>query len=1683
MMKNQVILFAIFLNFILLQNTFAQRKPGNEWINYTQTYYKFKVVQNGIYRLGYADLQNAGMPVSSINPNNLQLFYRGVEVPIYVSSGSKSNFGASDYIEFYGQGNDGALDSVLYLNPADDINKSYSMYTDTSAYFLTIGSTASTARYITSLKTYGNTPVSNFQGEAAVNIHQAYQYGAPIYPEYNFYGSDYNAGQGWMSFLITTLNISTPNSRSYLINVPDVPQDTVNLPKPSLEILVYSKSDVSSQNPDHHLVILLGSKVVWDTTFDGFKTIHKTINRYWSDIYSGSANYVVKAAGVALSGTSTSDVICVSFLKVKYTSSFSINSSNPALKFSLKNSSGNQTDFNFTSPTAPASPKYLVLYDLTHGVRTGAFTMTGQNAYLSIDNYQDNTSYYLYDTTMALKPVFGGKINFSLPDISQNYNYIIITNKLFAQGAAAFAAYKSGKKIDSVNNFKPLIAYTDDIYDQFFYGVHHPAAIQNFMRYLYNNQAEKPQYLLLLGKGINNADVRNYYRFDYVPGIGYPSADVMFTSGIPNGFQGKEKVIDPLMGIGRLQILSNNDIYNYLDKLKAYDANINIPQLDLKTAINVDGGDNNQIAQIRNFMDGQAKVLSGPYTGLKVNSYYSVSNDAVNKYLKAAIQKNIESGTSLFSYLAHGAAEQLQVEFADTNTLNNKGHYPVMYLNGCNLGNASLTPPAAGVGRFFTLKPNKGGIIWLSHSNTALDNVLYAQMAAFYKNVTKDNYGQSVGSDWRKTIVDLKNYQSLGEFRALCYEWTLQGDPSVKLPYRPDPDYAVFDSLLFFPVQEAIATSQSFKIAVPIANFGRTDSARIKIKITQTLPDHSVKGFDTLIHPVSVLDTVYFNIKRNNANIQGLNRFDVYVNYDSSIKEISYANNHASFSHYFEGNSVRTLFPNDFDIVNVDTPSLMSQSRNLLSYNTGIYFEMDTTDLFNSPLRQKSPLLKGSSLITWKPKLNNVDKSGNPIDSTVYYWRSRMNLPLDTGGQWESKSFVYLKKGYHGWSQSHWQQYKNITGDMTIIDTVARKMSFLPSFANFTMLANPFTFANMSIKEETGFWEVFGWDIGNDNIAIIEYDKNTLKPYPYNRITGKRLKGKGGANGQTVMDANYIAYDMTNAKYRDSFKKEISLVPDGNMILLVSRGIAEPHLNLWDDSSFRAVEMFGDTMMRHLHPDSVAFAIAGYKGTPKGKLIKEGAVYDPHPSPWPGDSVKLNIHVQGIANDTGRIISQVVGPASSWKTMSQVYRHLEPKNADFAFMKIDGIDSAGQSKTIYDSIASARFDISGIDAAKYPYLRLTASLHDTLAWTPPQLRLWQLEYYGIPEGTLVGDNQGIYPSGTYKQGDSVHIRIKFQNISNLPMKKMLVNINVQDKKSIVVLNQDNFYQPIQPGEFFWIDRYINTTHLDGDNFINVFVNPNRQQPELSLDNNFIQFKVTINNGNTIPVMDVTFNGVHLADGAIVSPSPEIVVSLRDDSRYLILNDTSFFNLSLLYPDSSHASPVYFSNPKVSFVKGDTSNNNAVVTYRPGPLHDGTYLFSAQAHNSSGVMTGTTPYEIHFRVISSPAISNVYFYPNPLTDVSRFVFTITGSNVPDNMQIFLFDVTGKRVKTLELKNRLRVGDNEISWDGTGDNGAPLGQGLYIYKVFVNYPGMDSKAYPRAEDNQLQQGYGKIMVIRE
>ncbi|HYC84641.1 MAG TPA: hypothetical protein VEB86_05435, partial [Chryseosolibacter sp.] len=64
--------------FLLLFSSRSLAQFGNEWINHDQQFVKIPVAKDGLYKVSFSSLVQAGLNVSE--PAKLQLFHRGQEV-------------------------------------------------------------------------------------------------------------------------------------------------------------------------------------------------------------------------------------------------------------------------------------------------------------------------------------------------------------------------------------------------------------------------------------------------------------------------------------------------------------------------------------------------------------------------------------------------------------------------------------------------------------------------------------------------------------------------------------------------------------------------------------------------------------------------------------------------------------------------------------------------------------------------------------------------------------------------------------------------------------------------------------------------------------------------------------------------------------------------------------------------------------------------------------------------------------------------------------------------------------------------------------------------------------------------------------------------------------------------------------------------------------------------------------------------------------------------------------------------------------------------------------------------------------------------------------------------------------------------------------------------------------------
>ncbi|HEX2683009.1 MAG TPA: hypothetical protein VHL77_03715, partial [Ferruginibacter sp.] len=172
---------------------------NNSWIDYSKTYYKFKLGKDTLTRIYQPTLAAAGL--GSVPAENFQLWRNGKEVRIFTSVPS-GVLGSGDFLEFWGQANDGEPDKNLYRNPDYQLSTKFSLDTDTSTYFLTVNAAGGNLRYLSQTNnTGGNTlPADQYymrkmEAHYKEILNKGY---AAVIGEY-VYSSSYDIGEGWTS--------------------------------------------------------------------------------------------------------------------------------------------------------------------------------------------------------------------------------------------------------------------------------------------------------------------------------------------------------------------------------------------------------------------------------------------------------------------------------------------------------------------------------------------------------------------------------------------------------------------------------------------------------------------------------------------------------------------------------------------------------------------------------------------------------------------------------------------------------------------------------------------------------------------------------------------------------------------------------------------------------------------------------------------------------------------------------------------------------------------------------------------------------------------------------------------------------------------------------------------------------------------------------------------------------------------------------------------------------------------------------------------------------------------------------------------------------------------------------------------------------------------------------------------
>jgi len=347
----------------------------------------------------------------------------------------------------------------------------------------------------------------------------------------------------------------------------------------------------------------------------------------------------------------------------------------------------------------------------------------------------------------------------------------------------------------------------------------------------------------------------------------------------------------------------------------------------------------------------------------------------------------------------------------------------------------------------------------------------------------------------------------------------------------------------------------------------------------------------------------------------------------------------------------------------------------------------------------------------------------------------------------------------------------------------------------------------------------------------------------------------------------------------------------------------------------------------------------------------------------------------------------------------------------------------------------------------------------------PQIENWTVFFDRYPELSLNQNLGYTFESDTLFQGTKGNFEMAVTNITNIEMDSLLVHyvlIDAAKSEDTIAVR----YPPVMPNSTNNIQYNFPTDKLVGDSELKVIVNALNDQPEKTAFNNRLTIPFFVIGDRINPILDVTFDGIHIANGDIVSSNPEIRIKITDENLFNALDANS---VTLVLTDNNgNRENIDLNNENVSIVvptqeEVEKGKNCVEIIYTPELLEDGTYKLQVEGKDKSNNFAGDNEYAISFNIVTHSAITHVLNYPNPFTTATRFIFTLTGVTVPDNLKIQIFTVSGKVVREIskqELGN-VHIGKNisDFVWDGSDQYGNELANGVYFYKVTASENGQD------------------------
>lgn len=741
------------------------------------SWYKIAVNQNGVHEITLSDLQSLGIDVSSVDPNKIQLFGRpgGMlsllnsvgrvddleELAIKVEGSSDGNFNDQDKILFFGQSpHQWGYDSATTL-----FKHQIHYFSDYTYYFLRVNEELGLrVQNASSTSVIADVTVNSFNDYAfreseEVNL---------IKSGRKWYGDAF----GFTSSREFTFSFPNADAPIYLKSV-----FATAVPSPYNSVYTLSLNG-ASQNVN-------ASGVVGDYTFAEISTGEHQFAP------ASSANLSIQFTSSYAGAEGWIDYLELNTRRqLKFTGSQllfrDVESVTDGLiaEFQLSNANGGISVWSLENPLKPVQ----MLASLSGGV------LKFKNDCSSL------TEYIAFDGGYKSVTTFGSVANQDLHGL-QNVDMLIVTAPQFISEAERLAQFHRDNDALSVE-----VVIPQKIYNEFSAGSQDVSAIRDFVKYLYEDEDNPLQYLLLFGDASYDPKDRISNNTNYIVSYQSSNSHSETSSYVSDDFfailDDEESISSntPLLpfldiGVGRFPVKSLDEAKVAVDKVLSYHEEASMGAWRLNVCFV--GDDNDVIETIHTAQAEQlADDVSVTYPLLNLDKIYldayqqeSTPGGQRCEQVNQAINERIEKGAFLVNYTGHGGelgwAHERILGLDDISTWTNKNKLPLFMTATCEFSRYD-DPSRNSAGEEVFLKKDAGAVALFSTSrivftggNMDLNEAFLAQL--FEKN--PDGTRPRVGDLLRKTKNTVDNITSTNH-----RNFTLLGDPALCLAY---PKYEI----------------------------------------------------------------------------------------------------------------------------------------------------------------------------------------------------------------------------------------------------------------------------------------------------------------------------------------------------------------------------------------------------------------------------------------------------------------------------------------------------------------------------------------------------------------------------------------------------------------------------------------------------------------------------------------------------------------------------------------------------------------------------------------------------------------------------------------------------------------------------------------------------------------------------